>query len=89
MYLGSEAFICQAQKRPRATQDLSEVPRVHRRSPQKPLTWYVQTSRNSYRGIAHAYASGGYTLKEIGEYFAVHYSRVSRVAKRVEGEKLA
>jgi len=89
LYLGSEAFIGQAQKRQPAIQDLSEVPRVHRRAPPKPLTWYAQISRNSHRAMALAYSSGGYTLKEIGEYFAVHYSTVSRVVKRAEGEKLA
>lgn len=88
MYLGSEAFIRRAQKRQPATQDLSEVPRMQRRAPPKPLTWYAQTSRNSHRAMALAYASGGYTLKAIGEYFGVHYSTVSRVVKRAEREKL-
>jgi len=29
-----------------------------------------------------AYKSGGYTLKEIGEYFGLHYSRVSRIVAK-------
>jgi DNA-binding MarR family transcriptional regulator len=28
-----------------------------------------------------AYASGGYTMKEIGDYFGLHYSRISRLLK--------
>ena len=31
-----------------------------------------------------AYKSGGYTLKDIGEYFGLHYSRVSSVVARLD-----
>jgi len=33
-----------------------------------------------------AYLQYGYTLKEIAEYVDMHYSTVSRVIKRIEGE---
>lgn len=53
----------------------------------KPLTHYVQQCKERDEAIALAYASGGYGLKEIGEHFGLHYSRVSRiVAMRREGE---
>jgi DNA-directed RNA polymerase specialized sigma subunit len=32
--------------------------------------------------ILRAYASGGYSLKEIGDHFGLHYSRVSRILKQ-------
>jgi putative transposase len=32
--------------------------------------------------MLRAYASGGYSLKEIGDYFSLHYSRVSRLVKK-------
>ena len=32
--------------------------------------------------IFHAYVSGGYSLKEIGDHFGLHYSRVSRIVKQ-------
>jgi len=31
--------------------------------------------------IVAAYVSGGYTMKEIGEYFGLHYSRISRLVR--------
>ena len=31
--------------------------------------------------IAKAYASGGFSLREIGDYFGLHYSRVSQIIK--------
>ncbi|NOQ77749.1 MAG: hypothetical protein GQ475_08185 [Methylococcaceae bacterium] len=34
--------------------------------------------------IVKAYLSGGYTLKEIGDYFGKHYSTISRIVKSNE-----
>jgi len=34
--------------------------------------------------IYHAYASGGYSLKAIGDYVGLHYSRVSQIVKKEE-----
>jgi DNA-binding MarR family transcriptional regulator len=33
-----------------------------------------------------AYLQYGYTLKDIAEYIGVHYSIMSRVIKKIEGE---
>ena len=47
------------------------------------LTEYAQQCSSRNDAIRAAYASGGYTLKEVGDYFQLHYSRVSKiVAKR-------
>lgn len=35
--------------------------------------------------IAAAYASGGYTMREIGDYFGLHYSRISKILRRALG----
>ena len=37
-------------------------------------------SRNE--AMLNAYLSGRYTLKEIGDYFGLHYSRVSRIVAK-------
>ena len=84
MYLGSEPFIREAQRRLRASQDLSEVPRAQRRAPAKPLAMYAKQSRDHWIAMARAYASGGYTLKAIADHFGVHYSTVSRAVKNAE-----
>jgi len=39
------------------------------------------------QAIAAAYASGGYTLKEIGAYFGLHYAHVSRLVRRKSDPK--
>jgi len=84
MYLGSDAFIRQVQKRKSTTDDLSEVPKAQRRLPAKSLTWYAKANRDPHQAMAQAYTSGGYTLKAIGSHFGVHYSTVSRAVKNAE-----
>jgi len=34
--------------------------------------------------IYSAFASGGYKMKEIGEYFGLHYSSISKIVKEME-----
>ena len=34
-----------------------------------------------------AYASGGYGMKEMGDHFGLHYSRVSRIIAQMEKAK--
>jgi REP element-mobilizing transposase RayT len=84
MFLGSGAFIARAQERIKDQEDLSEVPRAHRRPPSQSLASYAIRHRSATDAMAAAYASGGYTLKEIANHFGVHYSTVSRTVKTRE-----
>ena len=79
VYLGDDAFIEKLQSRQPKDADLSEIPSSQRRAPVKPLGYYEK--RNKFRddAIRMAYRSGGYTLKELGDYFDLHYSTVSRI----------
>ena len=53
----------------------------------KPLAHYAARSGNNRdKAIAQAYDCGGYGMKEIGEHFGLHYSRVSRI---VSGQRKA
>ncbi|MEF8792072.1 REP-associated tyrosine transposase [Thiohalorhabdus sp.] len=80
VYLGSEAFVREAASR-EAAEASGEVPRPQRRPAPPPLT-ELAAAHPRDEAIARAYASGGYTLREIGEYFGLHYSRVSRIVRR-------
>ena len=81
IYLGSESFVETMQSKIRPDTPLGEIPRSQTRPLPKPL---AQISREFARdeAIAQAYASGGYGLKEIGDYFGLHYSRISRIVKK-------
>ncbi len=67
--------------------DLAEVPRAQRRPKPKPLVEYARICRDRDGAIAAACASGGYTLKEIGAFFGLHYAQVSRIARKGYGAK--
>lgn len=82
VYLGGDKFVHKMQSLIDGDRDLSEVPAAHRRPLPQTLDYYYQASnkdRNS--AIASAYRSGGYTLKEIGDHFGLHYSSVSGIVK--------
>jgi len=40
---------------------------------------YLASNQNHDTAICKAYQSGGYTLKELGDYFTLHYSTVSGI----------
>ena len=70
-----------------ADRDLREVPQAKARQPAQPLAHYARAHPDRNRAIAAAYASGGYTMQDIGDYFGVHYSRVSRIVGAAEKAK--
>jgi len=41
-----------------------------------------QQSKSRNEAIIKAYQAGSYTLKEIGDYFELHYSRISRIVAK-------
>jgi REP element-mobilizing transposase RayT len=82
IYLGSEAFVERMQSLIEPDRDLSEIPRSQRRPIRKPLHQYTRVSNCRDEAVRAAYASGGYTMKEIGVHFGLHYSRISRIIKR-------
>ena len=48
----------------------------------KPAVWYAQKHTQRDDAIRVAYASGGFSMREVGEHFGLHYSVVSRVISR-------
>ena len=84
IYPGDDRFVEKLQWKIEQDQDLSEIPSAHKRPLAQSLDYYERKGKNRNLAIVLAYQSGGYTMKEIGEYFGVHYSRVSRVLKSLE-----
>jgi REP element-mobilizing transposase RayT len=86
VFLGSDAFVERMQAHIHELEgDLSEVPLRQRRARVAPLEDYRERYGARDDAIAAAYASGGYSMKEIGRFFGLHYSRVSRILKRQSG----
>src|SRR6185437_6794118 len=80
IFLGSDEFVANLQCTLDADASYQEIPVAQRRPPPKPLTRIAGTHGRD-ETIFLAYASGGYSMKEIGDHFRLHYSRVSRIVK--------
>ena len=79
IFLGDERFVEKMQALIDGQKDLSEVPSSQRRSKAKGLEFYEASSPERNTAVVNAYRSGGYTLKEIGAHFHLHYSTVSGI----------
>lgn len=81
IYLGDESFVDDMQCKISPETSLSEVPSSQKRQVAKPLAYYEKKYSDRDTVIFKAYESGGYSMKSIGDYFELHYSRVSRIVK--------
>ncbi|WP_245539073.1 hypothetical protein [Thioflavicoccus mobilis] len=86
-FLGSDAFVSELSQRVPKDRDLSEIPIAQRRPTAKPLAEYVSLYPDRDQAIAAAYASGVYTLKEVGDHLGLHYARISRIVRAAEKAK--
>ncbi|MEZ9856287.1 addiction module toxin RelE, partial [Vibrio breoganii] len=59
--------------------DIKEVPAKQRRAKPLSLKEYQDSAPSRNDAIIAAFNSGGYTQKQIGNHFDLHYSRVSRI----------
>ena len=81
IFLGEASFMEKMQMLIDGAKDLDEVPSSQRRAMPKTLSDYELMAKTRNRAICMAYKSGGYTLKEIGDYFNLHYSTVSGIVR--------
>ncbi|RBP49921.1 transposase [Arenicella xantha] len=81
VYLGSSEFVTQMVALIDGDKDLSEIPSSQRRPKPRTLKQYFEQAQDRNHAIVTAYKSGGYTLKEIGSYFGLHYTTVSGIVK--------
>jgi REP element-mobilizing transposase RayT len=84
VYLGSDQFVDEMQRRIDGAERLSEIPSSQRRPLAKSLQSYVESASSRNEAIKLAYASGGYSLSEIGDFFGLHYSRISRIVRETK-----
>ncbi len=81
IYLGDERFVDEMQCKISPEINLSEIPSLQRRQVAKSLEYYEKKYTNRNTSILKAYESGAYSMKDIGDYYKLHYSRVSRIIK--------
>jgi len=79
IFLGDDQYVIDIRHKIETGKDLSEIPKSQRRAKPKSLSYYRKHAATRDEAIAQSYASGGYSMKEIGEYYGLHYSWVSRL----------
>ena len=88
VYLGSDEYMDKLNKLIHQDKDLSEIPTCQRRKIPKSIEEYARISSSRNEAIFLAYKSGGYRLKEIADYFSLHYTSISRIVKKMHNERL-
>lgn len=78
IYLGSDDFIKQAQRKIDVHQSLDSIPNAQTRGPIKPLEWFDK-HYDKKTAMLKAYSSGHFTLQTVGDYFGVSSATVSRM----------
>lgn len=81
VFLGDDKFVKSMQSLIDTDKELSEVPSSQRRALPKELSYYAKKYKSRNEAIISAYASDGYSLKEVGDYFELHYSTISGIIK--------
>jgi len=82
IFLGDEKFVESMRKQLDVGRDLSEIPRSQWKKSPQPLEFFAAGYNNRNEAIVAAYNSGGFSLKEIGNHFGLHYSSVSKIVKQ-------
>ena len=88
MFLGSDSFVESMRRQLPQNRDLREVPKAaKRRPPAETLLAYARDHPQRNDAIVAAYRSGGYTLRDIGDFFGIHYSRISKIVQAADVER--
>ncbi len=84
VFLGSEQFVDDLQLKIKSNRELTEIPKTQKRAKAQSLDYYAQHNSTRNQAILASYASGSYSMKQIGDYFGLHYSWISRVVSSYE-----
>lgn len=83
IYLGNNKFINEMLKKVDPKMNLIDIPKTQYETDNYTLEKIEQNTSTRNEGIQVAYKSGQFSLKEIGDYFCLHYSSVSKIVKKL------
>ncbi len=81
IYLGNDSFIDHVQAYIGDNQFDVQIPKAQRRGIPKSLSRYEKAANSRNEAIVSAYASGGYSYQQIGDYFGLHFTRIGRIVR--------
>jgi len=85
IYIGSDQFVeSMLKKVAEDKKGVEDVPLMQHRMLPKTLEEYSEQSNGRNEAIRVAFKSGGYTMKQIGSYFGLHYTSVSRIVNSIK-----
>lgn len=87
MFLGTDDFVESMLGKVPAGRDLREIPQARSRGEPKPIAHYARRCDTRDEAIVAAYASGDYTMQQIGVFFGLHYSRISKIINAADHAK--
>lgn len=82
IYLGNDEFINEMLKKIDPQMNLIDIQKTQYKTERYTLKEIEQKAGTRNEGIQVAYKSGQFSLKEIGDYFGLHYSSVSKIVKK-------
>ena len=82
LFLGSDDFVQSHLALLTETDTLADIPKKQRRVVATTLAEFEQLAKTRNEAITAAYNSGAFTLKQIGNHFGLHYSRVSKIVSK-------
>ena len=82
IYLGDQTFVKEVQKHIKELEQDLQIPKIQKRAVAKPLFEYERAATTRNEAIVQAYASGGYSYQELGDYFGLHFTQVGRIVRK-------
>jgi hypothetical protein len=88
MFLGNADFVKKFKQFLRKAEMIKEIPKYQRYAARPEMKDIINGEGKEERdnSIYLAHIKYGYTLKEVADYFNLHYSTISKVVKRVEAK---
>ena len=83
IYLGNDEFINEMLKKIDPQMNLIDIPKIQYKTEKYTLEQIERKAGTRNEVIHFAYKSGQFSLKEIGDYFGLHYSTVSKILKKL------
>ena len=84
VFLGDDNFVNDMQSKLPDNFSKRGIPKVQLSVVKRPLEWYTQKYKQRDKIIIMAYKSGHYTQNEIGEYFSISHTTVSRMVRQAD-----
>ena len=84
IYLGNDDFVEDMQNKMDPEQSLDDIPKPQKLGGVRSLEYFQLNYQTRNEAMARAYLSGHYSLAEVGRYFGVSYTTVSRTVKVFE-----